>query len=542
MRTFSCSLFMVTFLAAGAATGAAQSLGTFRWQLQPYCNILTVAVTQVGGVYRIEGTDDQCGAGPSLASVQGIAYLNPSGTVGLGLSLVTAPGGAPVHIDANVLLTTLSGSWRDSTGGAGPFTFTPEAGRGGVPRPPRAVSVPAAIHLMEDGGFVAGGTLNSGIVPATGSGTRMMWYPGKAAFRTGSVDFEWEDNVVGSYSVALGSNTRAAGGGSVAAGLFATALGQGATALGRSARASGTASVAMGNDALADEYAVAMGGAARATGTYTTAISGGAAGGRAGTGLAGGAARGDFGATAGFAAGTGATASGDKSVALGGGVFAGGSVSLATGIGTLSAGRASFAAGRSSVANGDDSVAIGTKAETSPTGDGSFVFADASSSEFFTSAAFNEFRARFAGGFYFYTSATLASGVALAAGGSSWAALSDANAKENFTEVDGEDLLARLAGVPIRTWNYKAQGRASRHIGPTAQDFRAAFGLGDFPLRINTIDADGVALAGVKAIDARTSSLGADVDTIAEDATKLRLSYAELRARLARLEAASQKE
>ena len=41
-------------------------------------------------------------------------------------------------------------------------------------------------------------------------------------------------------------------------------------------------------------------------------------------------------------------------------------------------------------------------------------------------------------------------------------------------------------------------------MGPTAQDFRAAFGLGDFPLRINTVDADGVALAGVKALDART--------------------------------------
>ncbi|MCC7180966.1 MAG: hypothetical protein IT177_21485 [Acidobacteria bacterium] len=44
-------------------------------------------------------------------------------------------------------------------------------------------------------------------------------------------------------------------------------------------------------------------------------------------------------------------------------------------------------------------------------------------------------------------------------------------------------------------------------MGPTAQDFRAAFGLGDFPLRINTIDADGVALAGVKALEARTRAL-----------------------------------
>ena len=61
--------------------------------------------------------------------------------------------------------------------------------------------------------------------------------------------------------------------------------------------------------------------------------------------------------------------------------------------------------------------------------------------------------------------------------------------------------------MPVREWNYKAQDAAIRHMGPTAQDFRAAFGLGDFPLRINTIDADGVALAAIKALEARTRAL-----------------------------------
>ena len=51
-------------------------------------------------------------------------------------------------------------------------------------------------------------------------------------------------------------------------------------------------------------------------------------------------------------------------------------------------------------------------------------------------------------------------------------------------------------------------------MGPTAQDFRAAFGLGDFPLRINTIDADGVALAGVQALEARTRALQAEVEML----------------------------
>ena len=66
----------------------------------------------------------------------------------------------------------------------------------------------------------------------------------------------------------------------------------------------------------------------------------------------------------------------------------------------------------------------------------------------------------------------------------------------------------------MREWNYKAQDAAIRHMGPTAQDFRAAFGLGDFPLRINTIDADGVALAGVKALEARTRALQKEVEEL----------------------------
>ena len=119
-----------------------------------------------------------------------------------------------------------------------------------------------------------------------------------------------------------------------------------------------------------------------------------------------------------------------------------------------------------------------------------------------------------AGGFYLYTTANLSSGVSLAAGGSSWAALSDVNAKENFRDVDGEELLDKLARIPIRVWNYKAQDTAIRHMGPTAQDFRAAFGLGDFPLRINTIDADGVALAGVQALEARTRALQAELEIL----------------------------
>ena len=46
----------------GASWAEAQSLGTFQWQLQPYCNLVTVTVTQNGGLYTLDGYDDQCGA------------------------------------------------------------------------------------------------------------------------------------------------------------------------------------------------------------------------------------------------------------------------------------------------------------------------------------------------------------------------------------------------------------------------------------------------------------------------------------------------
>jgi Tfp pilus assembly protein FimV len=60
--------------------------------------------------------------------------------------------------------------------------------------------------------------------------------------------------------------------------------------------------------------------------------------------------------------------------------------------------------------------------------------------------------------------------------------------------------LARLAQVPISTWNYRAEDASIRHIGPTAQDFHAAFGLGYNDTSISTVDADGVALAAAQGL------------------------------------------
>ena len=77
---------------------------------------------------------------------------------------------------------------------------------------------------------------------------------------------------------------------------------------------------------------------------------------------------------------------------------------------------------------------------------------------------------------------------------------SDRNKKENFTEVNPREVLAKVVDLPVTRWNYKADPQ-SLHLGPMAQDFRAAFGLGEDDKHIATVDADGVALAAIKGLN-----------------------------------------
>jgi hypothetical protein len=93
----------------------------------------------------------------------------------------------------------------------------------------------------------------------------------------------------------------------------------------------------------------------------------------------------------------------------------------------------------------------------------------------------------------------LASGAYVSAGGA-WTNASDKNLKENFASVDDLTLLEKVNQLPISMWNYKAESGAVRHIGPTAQDFYATFGLGGSNTAIGTVDADGVALAAIQGL------------------------------------------
>jgi serine/threonine protein kinase len=99
----------------------------------------------------------------------------------------------------------------------------------------------------------------------------------------------------------------------------------------------------------------------------------------------------------------------------------------------------------------------------------------------------------------------LASG-AHCTGGGAWVNGSDRHRKENFERVDGRAVLEQVARLPITRWNYKAEDKTVRHLGPTAQDFKAAFTVGESDTAIATVDADGVALAAIQGLNQKVES------------------------------------
>jgi hypothetical protein len=193
------------------------------------------------------------------------------------------------------------------------------------------------------------------------------------------------------------------------------------------------------------------------------------------------------------------TASGHSATVAGGsGNTAGGySATVAGGFHNTASGYvATVAGGEFNTAGGDYSFAAGHHAMA--TNNGAFVW---SSGEYYTySWGNNTFTVRATGGVRFYTAGGTTNGVQLASGSGSWSSLSDRNAKENFQPVDCRQILERVAALPVATWNYKTQPPTIRHIGPMAQDFAAAFSVGENDHSISIVDADGVALAAIKGL------------------------------------------
>lgn len=309
-------------------------------------------------------------------------------------------------------------------------------------------------------------------------------------------------NANGAASLAFGAITLASGTNAVATGNLTQATGNNSTAMGQASIASGTQSTAIGNTNTASGLFNAL-----AMGVNSTAS----------------------GSNGAVAIGYGVTASGTPSTALGNGTLASGANSTAIGVNTTASGFASMAMGQSTTASGTNSTAIGYYASANGKS-GVFVFGDRSTSTPLLAAADNQFVARAAGGTTFYSNSALTLGVTLPANGGAWASVSDRNRKQDFRFEDGELALSKIAQMSITSWSYKSTDGSVRHLGPMAQDFRAAFGLGADSVTITTTDIDGVNLLAVQALEKRTAEQRSEI-------AALRAQNSELMQRLARLEA-----
>ena len=323
-------------------------------------------------------------------------------------------------------------------------------------------------------GLLLTGTYNaSATVPSLGAGTRLMFYPGKAAFRAGNVNStQWDDAFVGLYSVAMGYNT--------------TANGAESTAMGVGNTASGAQSTAMGVGTTASEnFATAIGLNTNASGGISTAM------------------------------GNASNAFGLSSTAMGDHTTASGNYSTAMGDYTYASGENSTAMGNRTTASGDYSTALGSKVSTNDQL-GAFTIGDSDplSQGTTISGVRDQFVARFNNGYYFMTSGDVnRSGVSISHNGNSWVSICDKNRKENFEPLNGEAILQKLSAINFTSWNYKMQDpKAYRHYGIMAQDFNTAFGKDKYGVigndtTVNPIDMIGIDMAALQALVKRTTEL-----------------------------------
>jgi Chaperone of endosialidase/YadA head domain repeat (2 copies) len=314
----------------------------------------------------------------------------------------------------------------------------------------------------------------------------MMWYPARAAFRSGRIgaDFStfWNDDSIGNYSFASGLNIRATG-------IFLTSMGLATIA-------HGYASVSLGANNLAGNY-------------YSIAI------------------------------GVMAVSNGLGSVALGGYTEAGHDYSVALGNHSKATGNFSTAMGSYTQATGNYSTAMGSYVTAS--GEGSMIIGDLSYTQLDNNEE-NRFTARFSNGYNFYTNSDATIGAQLTANSNSWSTISDSLKKENFKPVDSEEVLNKISGFKLTSWNYKSQDKTQyRHYGPMAQDFYNAFGndgigiIGN-DMTIAGADFDGINFIAIQALEKRTSKCIQEIDSCKNEFILLKEENQLLKKKLSDLE------
>lgn len=114
-------------------------------------------------------------------------------------------------------------------------------------------------------------------------------------------------------------------------------------------------------------------------------------------------------------------------------------------------------------------------------------------------------------------------GVSIGPGGTGWASLWDRNAKKNFRDIDPIKVLDKLSSMPIQSWQYRWEDDSSTpHLGPVAQEFKAAFYPGRNDKTISTQKVDGVALAAIRGLNQKLAQKDHEIEALRNELAELR--------------------
>ncbi len=479
------------------------------------------------GDYYQRRVSGSCGSGEAIAVIHadGTVFCQPLDAATWRLS-----GNAGTNPGTNYLGTSDNQALELRVNGTRALRLEPNATSPNMLGGYGANWLAAGVFGATIGGGGGSGNLNrvTGIYGTVGGGR-----DNQAGATTGSVTDALAATVCGgqqnaaraSYDTVAGGlqNTASGGRSTVGGGYLNIASGQRSTVGGGYGNnADGdwsTVGGGFGNAAMASYATVGGGNDNAAIGSYST-VGGGIDNSVSGYGAAGGGGSGNIiSGTYSTVGGGYHNTAGESRSTVGGGAY-----------NQASGWYATVPGGKENIAKGDFSLAAGHYAQAN--NPGCFVWGDSTETTHVTCNTDNRWKARASGGVYFLTNAGQTSGVYVVAGGNAWSSVSDRNLKDNITPVDFDQLLDRLAQVPVTTWNYKSQDDSIRHIGPMAQDFYAAFGVGEDDKAITTIDADGVTLAAVQALYALSQDQSAQMTALSADNASLHEQVATLTSQL----------
>jgi quercetin dioxygenase-like cupin family protein len=121
-----------------------------------------------------------------------------------------------------------------------------------------------------------------------------------------------------------------------------------------------------------------------------------------------------------------------------------------------------------------------------------------------------------------YSIETLQPGAIITGYGMSCKCSSDRNIKSDFTDVDEQEILSKVSKLQIESWKYTDRDKGIRHIGPMAQEFKSLFNVGGSDKVIDMVDANGIVLAAIKALNTKLLEKDSQIEELKTQIAELR--------------------